>query len=202
MIPTPEEFVACATPDAWIDAALAEQEILLIDHAWCEKKAASTALALMFRYPDRPALVWRMSRLAREELRHFEQVQKILAQRGIAHRHLAGGRYAAGLHAVARRSEPDRLVDALIIGAFIEARSCERFLRLSPHLDRELADFYAGLCHSEARHFTHYLELAEQYASGPIAARIEAFATREAHLVSTPDPVFRFHSGVPVHSQA
>jgi len=190
------DFLPCATPAAWLEAALAHPEALLIDHANCEKKAASTALGLLYRYTEHGALLQRMSRLAREELRHFEQVVALMQARGIAYRQLAAGRYAAGLHALVRRAEPERLVDTLIAGAFIEARSCERFAALAPRLDAELADFYRSLLRSEARHFRHYLDLARSFG-GNIDARIAAFAARERELIESPDTEFRFHSGPP-----
>ena len=191
------EFLPCKTPDAWITSALAHQDLMLIDHAHCEKKAASTALSLMYRYVDRPTLLHKMSRLAREELRHFEQVLAIMKKRGIAYGHLSPSRYAAGLRKEVREAEPARLVDVLIVGAFIEARSCERFARLAPHLDDELQDFYGSLLKSEARHFQDYLRLAEQAADSDISARIADFARLEQELIEAPDGEFRFHSGPP-----
>lgn len=190
------DFLPCATPTAWLEAAVAHPEELLIDHANCEKKAASTALGLLYRYTGEGALLQRMSRLAREELRHFEQVVALMQARGIAYRQLAAGRYAAGLHELVGRAEPQRLVDTLIAGAFIEARSCERFAALAPRLDAELADFYRSLLHSEARHFRHYLDLARSFG-GDVDARIAAFAARERELIESPDTEFRFHSGPP-----
>lgn len=189
-------FLPCATPAAWLEAAVAYPEELLIDHANCEKKAASTALGLLYRYTGKGAPLQRMSRLAREELRHFEQVVALMQARGVPYRQLAAGRYAAGLHGLVRRAEPERLVDTLIAGAFIEARSCERFAALAPRLDAELADFYRSLLRSEARHFQHYLDLARDYG-GDIDARIAAFAARERELIEAPDTEFRFHSGPP-----
>lgn len=189
-------FLPCATPAAWIAAALAHPEELLIDHANCEKKAASTALGLLYRHIDRPPLLHRMSRLAREELRHFEQVVAFMEQRGVAYRQLTASRYASGLRALVRVEEPHRLVDTLIAGAFIEARSCERFAALAPHLDAELGAFYQSLLRSEARHFRDYLELAEA-VGGAIAERIVLFAARERELIEAPDTEFRFHSGPP-----
>ncbi|XOZ34027.1 tRNA-(ms[2]io[6]A)-hydroxylase [Halomonadaceae bacterium KBTZ08] len=191
------DFLPCATPQAWIDAALANQELLLIDHAHCEKKAASTALGLMYRYMDDPDLLHRMSRLAREELRHFEQVLSILQKRGIAYRHLTPARYAQGLHQQARKEEPGRLVDTLIIGGIIEARSCERFSVVAPLLDKELAEFYESLLKSEARHYEDYLRLAEKAAGGPVSDRVAELLAVEADLIQGPDDSFRFHSGVP-----
>jgi tRNA-(ms[2]io[6]A)-hydroxylase len=188
-------FLSCPTPDAWLRNALDAPELLLIDHANCEKKAASTALTLLYRYVDKPELLQRMSRLAREELRHFEQVLAIMTARGIDYVQTPAARYAGGLHKHARQHEPYKLIDTLIIGAFIEARSCERFARLAPLLDAELQKFYLGLLASESRHFQHYLQLAERYAPEPIDERIAFFAERERELIEAPDTEFRFHSG-------
>ena len=181
----PDELVAflpCATPDAWVEQALAHPQELLIDHANCEKKAASTALNLMFRYIDKPDLLQKMSRLAREELRHFEQVIALMTKRGVTYRGLSASHYAQRLRQHVRTVEPGRLVDTLIVGAFIEARSCERFAKLAPHLDEELGDFYLKLAHS--------------YAAGPIDDRIALFSEQEAQAVLADDQEFRFHSGV------
>jgi tRNA-(ms[2]io[6]A)-hydroxylase len=192
-----EAFLPCPTPDAWLRAACADLPTLLIDHANCEKKAAATAVNLLYRYIERPELIWRMSRLAREELRHFEQVTALMAARGVAYRQLSSARYAGGLHRHIRSHEPAKLIDTLIVGAFIEARSCERFARLAPLLDDELGRFYRGLLASEARHFQAYLKLAEQYAEGPIAERVAFFAGVERELIEAPDGEMRFHSGPP-----
>lgn len=188
-------FLKCPTPHTWVEQALAHPQELLIDHANCEKKAASTALNLMFRYTDKPELLQKMSRLAREELRHFEQVIALMGKRSVTYRGLSASQYAQRLRQHARTSEPGRLIDTLIIGAFIEARSCERFAQLAPHLDEELGDFYRSLLKSEARHYQDYLKLARQYATGPIDERIDFFAKIEADAVVQPDTEFRFHSG-------
>jgi len=189
------DFLACPTPDAWIDNAVDNQELLLIDHANCEKKAAGTALNLLYRYVDWPELLHRMSRLAREELRHFEQVLSIMQKRGIKYVQITPARYAGGLHKFARTHEPARLIDTLIIGALIEARSCERFARLAPMLDDKLQEFYVGLLNSEARHFQAYLDLAKLYSIEPIDERVAFFAEKERELIEAPDTEFRFHSG-------
>jgi tRNA 2-(methylsulfanyl)-N6-isopentenyladenosine37 hydroxylase len=189
------DFLPSRTPQAWVDQALAHPEELLIDHANCEKKAASTALNLMFRYVDKPDLLQKMSRLAREELRHFEQVTALMQRRGVTYRGLSASHYAQRLRQHVRTTEPGRLVDTLIIGAFIEARSCERFACLAPHLDQELGDFYRSLLKSEARHYRDYLSLARQYADGPIDQRIAEFAVIEARAMVEDDSDFRFHSG-------
>lgn len=191
------QFLHCSTPKAWIDTALNNLPTLLIDHANCEKKAASTAMALMYKYIDRSDLLSKMSKLAREELVHFDQVTKIMAQRGIAYEHITPARYASGLYKLVRKQEPHQLIDKLIIGAIVEARSCERFAALVPFLDDELAKFYYSLLRSEARHYQHYLQLAEQYSEEPIADRIQVFLSAEKSLIEGEDADFHFHSGVP-----
>ncbi|NKB31910.1 MAG: tRNA-(ms[2]io[6]A)-hydroxylase [Pseudomonadales bacterium] len=191
------EFLSCETPSAWIAAAKNKQDHLLIDHANCEKKAAATAMNLMYRYTTRPELLTKMSQLAREELLHFQQVVEIMAARHIKYIRLGPSRYAAGLRALFNGDEQQRLIDTLIAGAFIEARSCERFAKIGPHLDEELAKFYKSLLKSEARHFEDYLELARLYADQDISARIEEFRQVENRLISSPDENFRFHSGIP-----
>lgn len=193
-------FLACPTPESWIEWALENQSLLLIDHAHCEKKAASTALSLMYRYPDRPRLLNKLSRLAREELRHFEQVLTIMGRRGVEYRHLTPSRYAGKLRGPVRGQEPGRLVDLLIVGAFIEARSCERFACLAPHLDQDLADFYQSLLRSEARHYRDYLALAASADNGAIEDRIAVFRQLERKLVESADVEFRFHSGASTSS--
>lgn len=197
MLQTIDEFLLCATPDAWVQQALRNPEILLIDHANCEKKAASTALNLMYRYVDNFELLNKMSRLAREELRHFEQVLAIMQKRRIPYSSVSASRYAAELRKPVRTSEPGKLVDTLIVGAIIEARSCERFACLAPHLDEELQKFYESLLKSEARHFQDYLTLAKKAAGGQsIDERVRFFLELERELVESPDAEFRFHSGV------
>lgn len=191
-------FLPCATPPAWIERAREQTDILLVDHANCEKKAASTALNLMYRYVEHPALLDRLSRLAREELRHFEQVIAIMRRRGIDYPQLSAARYAGELRSAVRTHEPGRLVDTLLVGAVIEARSCERFAALLPVLDAELAAFYGSLLRSESRHFTDYLRLAEQLGSKEeVARRLPVLLERERMLIESPDSEFRFHSGVP-----
>lgn len=192
------DFLYCQTPEPWVTWALANQELLLIDHANCEKKAASTALNLMYRYVGHHALLTRLSRLAREELRHFEQVIALMKSRDIAYPQLSAARYAGELRQLVRTHEPARLVDTLLVGAIIEARSCERFAALVPVLDAELAEFYASLLKSESRHFTDYLKLAGVLGSPEeVAARLPVFLQREQELIESTDVEFRFHSGVP-----
>ncbi|HLA30200.1 MAG TPA: tRNA isopentenyl-2-thiomethyl-A-37 hydroxylase MiaE [Pseudomonas sp.] len=198
-LPEIHQFLACRTPGAWIAAALADQQTLLIDHKNCEFKAASTALSLMAKYSTYVDLLNAMSRLAREELVHHEQVLRIMKRRKIGLRPVSAARYASGLRKVVRTHEPHKLVDTLVVGAFIEARSCERFEALVPHLDEELGKFYFGLLKSEARHFQGYLKLAYQYGDErDVNQAIERVRAAERELIESPDTELRFHSGVPL----
>jgi tRNA-(ms[2]io[6]A)-hydroxylase len=197
------DFLSCDTPPGWLAGARCNLELLLIDHANCEKKAASTALNLLYRYTAHPDLLHRLSRLAREELRHFEQVLAIMERRGIAYVPVSASRYAAGLRDGVRSEEPGRLVDTLIVGAVIEARSCERFAALVPVVDDELARFYTSLLRSEARHFKDYLTLATRVSDREeVSRRKQHFCALDAELISSEDADFRFHSGVPVEEKA
>ncbi|WP_116963938.1 tRNA-(ms[2]io[6]A)-hydroxylase [Fastidiosibacter lacustris] len=189
-------FLPCKTPQTWINKALEHQDIMLLDHAHCEKKAASAAISFMYRKStEHPDLLLRMSKIAREELVHFEQVLNILKKRKIEYRLLSESRYVRTLKTQVRTSEEGRLVDTLIVGAFIEARSCERFGAIAPFLDNELQKFYLGLLASEQRHFTIYLNFAHGYASDDINKHIKRFAQIEKELIEAPDDNFRFHSG-------
>jgi tRNA-(ms[2]io[6]A)-hydroxylase len=186
-----------ATPVAWYEEATARRDELLLDHANCEKKAASTALSLMFAYPEDTGLASRMSKLAREELRHFELVQATMTQLGVRFRRLSPSRYAAGLRRAVRRDEPHRCLDLLLCGALIEARSHERFIGLTQRLEPALGGFYASLALAEARHAALYQRLAERI-SPHASERLAQLAEIEAGLATGPDPEFRFHSGTPV----
>lgn len=194
-----QQFLHCETPDAWVEFAKQpeQQALLLLDHANCEKKAASTALTLMYRYVGDFEMMHKMSRLAREELRHYEQVMQIMEQRGIAYEQITPCRYASELRKPVRTHEPARFVDTLIVGAIIEARSCERFAKLAPHLDEELQKFYLSLLKSESRHYEDYLHLAKKAAGGAdISDRVNLFLELEKQLIESEDTEFRFHSGV------
>ncbi|ABL99425.1 tRNA isopentenyl-2-thiomethyl-A-37 hydroxylase MiaE [Shewanella amazonensis] len=243
-------FLACETPDAWIEKAKdpGVLQSILVDHCNCELKAAQTALFLIRKYAVDPEyssalLAWakpyeefvyhkdrdmkaflartgkknelatelkpksgvafgdeliaRMVRLIKEEFHHFEQVLEIMHARDIPYTNINAGRYAKGMMSHVRTSEPATLVDKLIVGAFIEARSCERFAKLAPFMDEELERFYVSLLRSEARHYQDYLTLAEMIAGENIDQRIAYFAGVEAALIQGADDEFRFHSGVP-----
>lgn len=195
------EFLDTATPDEWVREARNHLPVLLLDHANCELKAASTALGFLYRYPDRTRLAQRMSRLAREELRHFEQVRSLMEEFDVPFERLSASRYAGKLREAVRGDEPYKLLDMLLVGALIEARSCERFAVLAPHLPEKLGKFYNGLLASEARHFEHYIAFAKSecgVGEDEIDSRLAELKTIEAALITGEDAQFRFHSGKPI----
>jgi tRNA-(ms[2]io[6]A)-hydroxylase len=194
---TGKGILKSATPSAWVQAACADLPTLLIDHANCEKKAASTAMALIFAYPEDRSLAVSLSRLAREELKHFEQVERLMKKLDIPHRRLKPGRYASELRKLVRTHEPKRKLDLMVVHALIEARSCERFRLLAGSLPADVQDLYAQLERSEARHFELYLDFADRVDDKEVSARLEAIAAREAELATAPDDELRFHSGPP-----
>lgn len=182
------------TPTAWVDSVVPVFGEVLVDHAHCEKKAASTALSLLFRYPDHEELLTPLSELAREELRHFEAVLELLRARGIPFDRQVPSAYAKQLHGAIRKG-PHHLLDTLLVCALIEARSCERMKLLSENLeDEELAAFYGELLASEARHFTTYLHLAEvRVPRDVVQARLQELAAHEAAALTQGPPENRLH---------
>ncbi len=195
---TDRTILAAATPREWVDAAVADLPALLVDHANCEKKAASTAMALIFAYPEDRSLAVALSRLAREELKHFEQVERLMKKLDVQYVRMKPGRYASGLRKLVRTHEPKRKLDLMIVHALIEARSCERFRLLSKHLPTEVRELYASLERSEARHFELYLDFAQrEFDAEEIEARLALISAREAELATSPDTELRFHSGPP-----
>ncbi len=192
-----ESILLAPTPAAWVDAAVGRWPELLLDHASCEKKAASTALSLIFTYPEDRPLCAALSRIAREELRHFEQVQSVMHELGVRFERRTPGRYGAGLRPLLRTANPGRKLDLLLVAALIEARSCERFRLLAPRLPSPLAELYAQLERSEARHYELYLGFARVECAEDWRSRLLELAAREAQLATLPDTEFRFHSGAP-----
>ena len=198
-------FLGCETPKTWLDVAKDNLEILMQDHANCEKKAASTAMNLMFRYNFYTDLQVKLAQLVREEMLHYEQVLELMQKRGQEWQSIGAGRYAGGLRKEVRTYEPEALIDIMVIGAFVEARSCERFYALAPLVDEELGRYYRYLLKSESRHFEDYLSLALDVAQSSklknpkedIQARIAHFREVEKNLILAPDELFRFHSGTP-----
>ena len=197
------EFLKVDSPTGWINSVASNLDVLLIDHANCEKKAANSALSIIFRYVEYPDLIKHMSKLAREELRHFEQVIDLMQDLEVEYKPLSPSRYASALHKEISKEEPYRLVDTLICAAVVEARSCERFAAVSGEVPAKIAEFYRFLLNSEARHFRDYLELARSHAKRErhkicgdyVDRRIEVFLDLDIELITRPDEEFRFHSG-------
>ncbi len=175
----------CESNPEWIGVANDHLIEILIDHAHCEKKAAAFALAMINRYPERTRLVKDMIDLAKEEIEHFELVVKELESRGVALTHDAGNRYAQQLHEHIRKSEPHRLLDSLIVGAFIEARSCERFSLLAEHASTEdMRVLYKSLLASEAGHYRAYTDIAREYFPvEDVKRRLKEFGRIEADII-------------------
>ncbi|MGG6098692.1 tRNA isopentenyl-2-thiomethyl-A-37 hydroxylase MiaE [Pantoea allii] len=160
-------------------------------------KTLTKAIIVRNELPWADDLVEKMVLLIKEELHHFYQVWEIMQSRGLVYQKITSSRYAKGLLREVTTHEPDTLVDKLICGAYIEARSCERFASLAPYLDSELEKFYISLLRSEARHYQDYLTLAAQISPKDITARVRAIGEAEAKLIAEPDTELRFHSGVP-----
>jgi tRNA-(ms[2]io[6]A)-hydroxylase len=191
-------FLHVPTPDAWVSHALGDLGTLLVDHANCEYKAAATGMSLITKYRHLPRLQRLMARLVREEMLHYEQVLLFMKRMGVEFRPLSASRYARTLRESARTDEAGRLVDLLIIGAIVEARSCERFATLWPHLPTSLGRYYKSLLRSEGRHYQDYLALARENGDErSVNERLAHFLTIDAQLIQSPDSEFRFHSGVP-----
>ncbi|MEO1617427.1 MAG: tRNA-(ms[2]io[6]A)-hydroxylase [Planctomycetota bacterium] len=182
----------------WLAQVDAHLDEVLIDHAHCERKAASTAMNLMNSYTDNRPLCVEMTQIIEEELEHFHMVMEVLDERGIEFRRLQSGHYGRELNSLVRQSEPERAVDRLLIASLIEARSCERFRLLAEHVkqrDPKLAEFYAGLFESEARHHTTYVRIAEQYGSREeVVKRLDQLSAEESAIIAKGSPLARMHS--------
>ncbi len=176
-----------------VDENLAD---VLIDHAHCEKKAAGTAMNLLFAYVDNSELCREMTMIVNEELEHFHLVIDILKQRGIEFTRLKPSQYGRRLNDLVRKQEPERAIDRLLVAGLIEARSCERFGLLSENLeDKELAEFYDSLFESEARHHTTYIRLAKTFGDDEaVRARLSELADEEAKIIAEGEELARVHS--------
>lgn len=175
----------CSTSEEWVAAVNRDPAMVLRDHAHCEKKAATMAISLLNRYPEKSGLVAAMAELAEEELGHFRKVIAKMTERGIELTPDRGDRYARQLHELIRRKEPQRLLDTLLVSSLIEARSCERFSLLSTSVtDPDLRGFYRSLLESEARHRTEFLSLARTYFDrGEVDARLDELEAAEAAII-------------------
>ena len=184
------------TPASWVEGIAEHLDEVLIDHAHCEKKAAGTAMNLIFGYVERVDLVHELSRIVEEELDHLRQVLDILEAREIPFKRIPPSRYGGRLKDLLRQSEPERLIDRLLIGAIIEARSCERFALLRDHLsDDAIAAFFGDLFESEARHYGTYVRLARTAADeATVKARLDELLDAEASIIQADDPRPRLHA--------
>ena len=183
------------TDQRWLTQVDNHLEEILIDHAHCEKKAAGTAMNLIFHYVENIELCREMTEIVNEELEHFHMVIELLERRGIKFRRIRPSQYGTRLHELVRKSEPERAVDRLLVAGLIEARSCERFQALAEHVaDQELADFYRSLFESEARHHATYTRLAKHFASEEVVLkRLEQLYDAEAAIISMGESIARMH---------
>lgn len=190
------KFLVSQTSPEWVKQAIANLDIILLDHSHCERKAAGVALNLMFRYPSNAKMVRMLTAIAREELEHFELVNQWLEKRGIPLGPLCPPPYGATLNSQIRRQEPDRLLDSLLVAGLIEARSHERLGLLATHCpEPELASFYRSLMASEARHYGVYWLMAITYFDREIVtSRLEELAIIESEILANLHPEPRIHS--------
>ena len=184
------------TGRSWLDQVDEDLEAMLIDHAHCEKKAAGTALNLMFAYVENLELCREMTEIVNEELEHFHMVIELLDARDIPFRRLTPSSYGRRLNNLVRKQEPQKALDRLLVAGLIEARSCERFQKLADHVDdKELSDFYRSLFESEARHHTTYTKLARHFApEEEVEQRLDELAIEEAAILASSDDPPRMHS--------
>jgi tRNA-(ms[2]io[6]A)-hydroxylase len=175
------------TPAGWLEGVFADFSTFLVDHAACEKKAFSTGMALVSRYPERQAMVTALIEFSREELAHFSAVHQVLAARGLTLARDEPDRYAKELRARVRPRGDEELCDRLLVAGIIEARSCERLCLLAdalPAREPELADLYRGLARAEARHHGLFFRLARDVVGEPaVTARATELLAFEAELV-------------------
>ncbi|TWT87087.1 tRNA-(MS[2]IO[6]A)-hydroxylase (MiaE) [Pseudobythopirellula maris] len=185
------------TDRRWFDQVDSDLNAVLIDHAHCEKKAAGTALNLIFAYVEDEELCREMTEIVNEELEHFHMVLELLKKRGVKFRRMTPSTYGRKLNDLVRKQEPQRAVDRLLVAGLIEARSCERFRSLAEHVaeDKELSEFYQSLFESEARHHTTYTRLAKHFAPEDIVMqRLDELAGLEAEILAASDDPPRMHS--------
>jgi tRNA-(ms[2]io[6]A)-hydroxylase len=184
-----------STSPRWLAQVEANLDEVLLDHAHCEKKAAGTALNLIFAYVDRVELVKALAPIVTEELEHFRMVIDLLESRGVRFRRLKPSNYGGQLAELVRKQEPQKAIDRLLVAGLIEARSCERFALLKDQLaDRSLAAFYQGLFESEARHHSTYVQLARLFAvDAEVDRRLDELAAAEAEIIARGDELPRMH---------
>lgn len=184
--------------ERWLKQVDENLKTILIDHAHCEQKAASTAMHLMFDYVEHAELRTEMSEIVQEELEHFQMVTDILDARKIRFFKLKPGTYGRKLKELCRRQEPEKAVDRLLVAGLIEARSCERFALLRDHLkesEPELSEFFGSLFESEARHHATYTRLARIFQpDAEIKRRLAELSALEAAIIEEGCELPRVHS--------
>ncbi|MGF1571392.1 MAG: tRNA-(ms[2]io[6]A)-hydroxylase [Nodosilinea sp.] len=190
------KFLQTPTALGWVEQALANLDVILLDHAQCERKAAGVALSLINRYPSDRDLVTVLTAIAQEELTHFAQVNQWLDRRGIPLGPLPPPPYGAKLREQVRGNEPHRQLDLLLVSALIEARSHERLGLLAQHCgEPPLAQFYRSLMASEARHYGAYWVLAQgRFPAQVMAHRLEQLAAVESNILASRHSEPRIHS--------
>lgn len=194
--------LAAPSRSDWLPQALAHLNDVLLDHAHCEKKAASMAVNFLFRYPEHASMMTALSALAREELRHFEQMIAVLSARGVSFQRQQPSRYASQLVKAVRPHEPERMMDLMLCAALIEARSCERMKILQgafapdgPRPDPALHRLYSGLLACEARHHHIYVDMAmTAFERDVVLARLAELAAHEADVIAKGEAMARMHS--------
>ena len=193
-----ESILLSASDDAWARIAVDDLVSTLADHAHCEKKASASAIALINDYPEDSELVEVMARLASEELAHFREVHTLLLEKNAALPRDRGDPYARQLFSLLRQPAELRKLDRLLVGALIEARSCERFRLLRAELESrgesELAAIFRRLEASESGHAALFVRLAEdRFGKDETAVRLCELAHREAEIVAELPLVARIH---------
>jgi len=183
------------TDPRWVNIASMHLEDILVDHAWCEQKAASSCISLIVKFPHKKELVDTLTPVVAEEWAHFERVVEQLDKRGFTLGPQRKDEYVAALQSIEKKggSREAQLMEKLLFNALIEARSCERFRLLWKHIpDQELRTFYYELMVSEAGHYKIFLELARQYMPAEtVQVRWKEILDAEArimeHLAVRPD---------------
>lgn len=179
------------TDPRWVNVAQMNIEDILVDHAYCEQKAASSCISLIILYPERKELVEMLTPVVAEEWSHFERVQEQLKKRGLSFGQNRKDEYVIALQKVVIKggSRDQQLVEKLLLNALIEARSCERFKILSNGIpDDELKTFYYELMISEAGHYKNFISLAKTYMPEDyVNKRWKEFLIEEARIMNSLD---------------
>jgi len=191
-----KEFLPCITPDRWLENALDNPVLLLLDHANCEKKAASSALHLIYRCIDNVDVMESMSQLVETEMQNFQSLVRIIKARKLDCIPLTASRYALGLRDHMSGNDNLKLIDLLVVSAFMHGRAFERFSRLLPYIDLELESFYVSFVKTQENHFNKYFNIAKSLSDEEtLVSRVDHFASNEKNLIERPDSEFRVYSG-------